>query len=79
MLAVVLVWLGPVLYLGVYQQDPMIQQYLSNILLKQTAQRYANAWHHIEPWYYYIVKVIPLFWLPSIVVLVLKEKSSSTR
>ncbi|WDT86841.1 ArnT family glycosyltransferase [Alteromonas sp. 009811495] len=74
MLAVILVWLGPVLYLGVYQQDPMIQQYLSNILLKQTAQRYANAWHHIEPWYYYIVKVIPLFWLPSIVVLVLKRK-----
>ena len=74
MLAVILVWLGPVLYLGVYQQDPMIQQYLSNILLKQTAQRYANAWHHIEPWYYYIVKVIPLFWLPSIVVLALKRK-----
>jgi 4-amino-4-deoxy-L-arabinose transferase-like glycosyltransferase len=75
MLSVVLVWLGPVLYLGAYQQDPKIQQYLSNILLKQTAQRYANAWHHIEPWYYYIFEVIPLFWFPVLVVLVFKSKN----
>jgi 4-amino-4-deoxy-L-arabinose transferase-like glycosyltransferase len=74
MLGVVLVWLGPVLYLGAHQQDPTIQQYLSNILLKQTAQRYANAWHHIEPWYYYIFKVIPVFWFPALIVLAFKGK-----
>ncbi|AMJ87371.1 MULTISPECIES: ArnT family glycosyltransferase [Alteromonas] len=74
MLSIVLAWLGPVLYLGAYKQDPIIQQYLSNILLKQTAQRYANAWHHIEPWYYYIIEVIPLFWFPSLMVLAVKRK-----
>ena len=57
------------------KQEPQIQQYLSNILFKQTAERYANAWHHIEPWYYYIVEVIPVFWITPIAILVSKAKS----
>lgn len=74
MLAVIGLWLAPLLYLGLYQQEPDIQRYLSNILFKQTAQRYANAWHHIEPWYYYLVEVIPVFWIAAIAVLVSRAK-----
>ncbi|PTU00554.1 glycosyl transferase, partial [Pseudomonas sp. HMWF031] len=48
MLSVVAMWLAPLLYIGLIKQEPQIQQYLSNILFKQTAERYANAWHHIE-------------------------------
>ena len=75
MLSVVAMWLAPLLYLGLIKQEPQIQQYLSNILFKQTAERYANAWHHIEPWYYYIVEVIPVFWITPIAILVSKAKS----
>ena len=28
--------------------------------------RYADAWHHHAPVYYYFVQIIPLFWLPLI-------------
>ncbi|MBU3022027.1 glycosyltransferase family 39 protein [Aestuariibacter sp. A3R04] len=69
MLLVILLWLAPVLYLGLIKQDVTIQHYLSNILLKQTAQRYTHAWHHIEPWYYFLSSVIPLFWLPAVAIL----------
>ena len=75
MLSVVAMWLAPLLYLGLIKQEPQIQQYLSNILFKQTAERYANAWHHIEPWYYYIVEVIPVFWITPIAILISKAKS----
>nr|WP_233094959.1 glycosyltransferase family 39 protein [Alteromonas sp. IB21] len=74
MLSVVAMWLAPLLYLGLIKQEPQIQQYLSNILFKQTAERYANAWHHIEPWYYYIVEVIPVFWITPVAILLSKAK-----
>lgn len=72
MLAVVALWLAPLLYLGFIKNDVNVQRYLSNILFKQTAQRYANAWHHIEPWYYYLVEVIPFFWIAPIAVILSK-------
>ena len=40
--------------------------YRNEILFKQTVTRYADAWHHHEPPWYYLVNVIPLFWLPLI-------------
>lgn len=40
--------------------------YRNEILFKQTVTRYAEAWHHNEPPWYYLVNVIPLFWLPLI-------------
>lgn len=74
MLLIIFAWLGPLLYQGVIQNAPDIQQYLSNILFKQTAQRYANAWHHIEPWYYYLLEVIPAFWVSAVLVLAFHAK-----
>ncbi len=35
-------------------------------LFEQTVTRYANAWHHHEPFWYYLTNVIPVFWLPLI-------------
>jgi 4-amino-4-deoxy-L-arabinose transferase-like glycosyltransferase len=31
--------------------------------------RYADAWHHIKPFWYYLVEVIPVFWLPLTIAL----------
>jgi 4-amino-4-deoxy-L-arabinose transferase-like glycosyltransferase len=38
--------------------------YRNEILFKQTVTRYAEAWHHHEPFWYYFVNVIPVLWLP---------------
>ena len=40
--------------------------YRNEILFHQTLTRYAGAWHHAAPVYYYFVEIIPLFWLPLI-------------
>jgi 4-amino-4-deoxy-L-arabinose transferase-like glycosyltransferase len=40
--------------------------YRNEILFHQTLTRYADAWHHHAPVYYYFVEIIPLFWLPLI-------------
>lgn len=62
-LAAIAMWLGPVLAVGLGSGDPEHQQYLQNILFKQTAQRYADPWHHREPAWYFL-QVVLLFWLP---------------
>jgi 4-amino-4-deoxy-L-arabinose transferase-like glycosyltransferase len=62
-LAAIALWLGPVLVVGLGSGDPEHQQYLQNVLFKQTAQRYADPWHHREPAWYFL-QVVLLFWLP---------------
>jgi 4-amino-4-deoxy-L-arabinose transferase-like glycosyltransferase len=44
--------------------DPAYAAYRDEILFRQTAVRYADAWHHLKPFWYYLVEVIPVFWLP---------------
>jgi 4-amino-4-deoxy-L-arabinose transferase-like glycosyltransferase len=56
------VWLVPML--AASHADPALQAYRNEILFKQTAERYADAWHHVEPFWYYLLEVIPLLWLP---------------
>lgn len=43
--------------------------YIKEILLRQTAHRYASAWDHREPFWYFFVKVIPQYWLPMFLAL----------
>jgi 4-amino-4-deoxy-L-arabinose transferase-like glycosyltransferase len=43
---------------------PEYAAYRDEILFKQTVGRYAAAWHHVKPWYYFILEVIPPLWLP---------------
>ena len=44
--------------------NPDFLAYRNNILFRQTVTRYGASWHHVAPWYDYIVSVIPGFWLP---------------
>jgi len=40
--------------------------YRNEILFHQTMTRYADAWHHHEPFWYYAARVVPFLWLPLI-------------
>jgi 4-amino-4-deoxy-L-arabinose transferase-like glycosyltransferase len=63
-LAGVAPWLLPML-LGVMRSGaPEFIAYRDDILLGQTVTRYAAAWHHQQPWYYFLLQVIPGLWLP---------------
>ncbi|MCP2072422.1 UNVERIFIED_ORG: 4-amino-4-deoxy-L-arabinose transferase-like glycosyltransferase [Pseudomonas lini] len=62
-LAAIALWLVPLLVI-VAQGSPDSLAYAEEILLKQTAGRYANAWEHREPFWYFLVQVIPKYWLP---------------
>ncbi|MFO6424247.1 ArnT family glycosyltransferase [Motilimonas sp. KMU-193] len=64
MLGTLLVWLAPVLYFAATKDNPDFTAYRDNILLKQTATRYAKSLGHNEPWYYFVVSVIPVLWFP---------------
>ena len=57
------IWFVPMLTLALMDGDPAHRAYLDNILFKQTATRYTNAWHHHEPFWYF-AEVIALFWMP---------------
>jgi 4-amino-4-deoxy-L-arabinose transferase-like glycosyltransferase len=58
------IWLVPMLIAVATRNDPSLVAYRNEILFHQTVERYAAAWHHVEPWYYFIVEVIPPLWLP---------------
>ncbi|MFV0574858.1 MAG: ArnT family glycosyltransferase [Vibrio sp.] len=64
MLAVIACWLIPMLMIADSSHNPDFIAYKNNILFKQTGERYANSWAHLEPWYYFIVSVIPVMWFP---------------
>jgi 4-amino-4-deoxy-L-arabinose transferase-like glycosyltransferase len=54
--AVALAWLVPAaLHAG--------DEYLRAIALRQTVGRYAEPWHHFQPWYYYL-EVLPADFFP---------------
>jgi 4-amino-4-deoxy-L-arabinose transferase-like glycosyltransferase len=61
-LLAVSVWLVPMLLAA--QTDPVMAAYRDEILFRQTIDRYANAWHHREPFWYFLLNVIPVLWLP---------------
>ncbi|MEJ1966730.1 MAG: glycosyltransferase family 39 protein [Gammaproteobacteria bacterium] len=58
------VWFVPMMVAVATRNDPALVAYRNEILFQQTVHRYAAAWHHVEPWYYFIVDVIPGLWLP---------------
>jgi 4-amino-4-deoxy-L-arabinose transferase-like glycosyltransferase len=57
--AVVLAWLLPALVSG----GAGGREYLEQIVFKQNVTRYADPWHHRQPWYYYLT-VIPADFFP---------------
>lgn len=58
------VWLLPLALALWRSDDPALQAYAREILLRQTATRYTAAWHHVQPAWYYL-RVIALLWLPG--------------
>ncbi|NEX89296.1 glycosyltransferase family 39 protein [Aeromonas rivipollensis] len=64
MLLAIGLWLVPMLSAVAQSGGTVLQAYRDNILLRQTVTRYANAWHHVKPFWYYLSSVIPPFWLP---------------
>jgi len=57
-------WFVPMIVAVDMSGAPEYRAYRDEILFKQTVSRYAAAWHHVKPWYYFIVEVIPALWLP---------------
>ncbi len=49
--------------------DSDLFAYRDEILLRQTVERYANAWGHHQPPWYYLIEVIPLLWFPTVMLL----------
>jgi 4-amino-4-deoxy-L-arabinose transferase-like glycosyltransferase len=47
-----------------HSADPALHAYARELLFKQTATRYANAWHHVKPAWYYL-QVMATLWLPG--------------
>ncbi|MGQ8365219.1 ArnT family glycosyltransferase [Glaciecola sp. 1036] len=64
MLLAIGLWFFPMLWLVHISDNPLLEIYKNNILFKQTVTRYSDSWHHLKPFWYYIVAVIPVFWLP---------------
>ena len=62
-------WLVPLLVSIAHGGGAAELAYLKEILLRQTASRYANAWDHREPFWYFFSDVIPKYWLPLVLVL----------
>jgi 4-amino-4-deoxy-L-arabinose transferase-like glycosyltransferase len=54
--AVVLAWLVPAGLSGG-------REYLDQIVFRQNVTRYADPWHHFQPWYYYLT-IIPAEFFP---------------
>jgi len=64
MLLGVSLWFVPMLLLVHFSQDPSLLAYRDDILFRQTADRYLKAWHHIKPFWYFVLEVMPWAWLP---------------
>lgn len=64
-LAGICLWFVPMMLAVSLSGDPRLADYRDGILFQQTITRYANAWHHHAPWYYFLVNVIPGLWLPG--------------
>ncbi|WP_136066675.1 ArnT family glycosyltransferase [Modicisalibacter radicis] len=66
LLGTIALWVVPMALITIFSDDPTLTAYRDNILFKQTGERYAESWHHLKPWYYYLVEVIPWAWLPLV-------------
>ena len=56
-LVVVLAWLVPAAVAGG-------GEYIQQIAFRQTVTRYADPWHHFQPWYYYLT-IVPVDFFPA--------------
>jgi 4-amino-4-deoxy-L-arabinose transferase-like glycosyltransferase len=64
MLLGICIWFVPMLIAVASKGAVEYDAYRDEILFQQTVTRYAAAWHHHKPWYFFLVQVIPALWLP---------------
>ena len=69
MLSAISLWLVPML-MAADANPAEYAAYRDEILFKQTAGRYAAAWHHVKGWHFFLVEVIPALWLPWSILLI---------
>ncbi|HWI25177.1 MAG TPA: glycosyltransferase family 39 protein [Lysobacter sp.] len=62
-LAAIALWFVPMVATALTSGDPEHRAYLHELLFRQTATRYASAWHHTQPPWYFL-GVVAGFWLP---------------
>lgn len=56
-------WLVPMLLAAFGGDDPTHRAYANELLFRQTATRYVDAWHHTAPpWYF--AQTLLVYWLP---------------
>lgn len=67
--ATISLWLAPMLWATSHGDDPALAEYRNDLLFHQTVDRYADGWAHPKPPWFYFVEVIPLFWLPLVLLL----------
>lgn len=67
-LAGIAVWLAPMLGTVLATADPALDAYAREMLFKQTGTRYASAWHHVKPVWYYAQSMLTM-WLPGFLLL----------
>ena len=64
LIVAIALWLVPMLLAVHASGDPAYAAYAHNILFHQTAQRYADSWAHVQPWWYQLL--VMLSWAPLI-------------
>jgi 4-amino-4-deoxy-L-arabinose transferase-like glycosyltransferase len=62
-LAAIALWFVPMVLTALGGDDPEQHAYVDELLFRQTATRYTEAWHHHQPAGYFL-GVIAGFWLP---------------
>jgi 4-amino-4-deoxy-L-arabinose transferase-like glycosyltransferase len=66
--AAIALWAVPMCIAVALSGDPALQAYRNEILFHQTVTRYASAWHHQQPFYYYLTVILTM-WLPFVLLL----------
>jgi 4-amino-4-deoxy-L-arabinose transferase-like glycosyltransferase len=64
LLAAIGIWLLPMMLATAAGGE--LLAYRNEILFHQTLTRYAEAWHHHAPFWFYFLEVVPLLWLPLV-------------
>lgn len=68
-LAGISLWFVPMVVQVATSAEPALVAYRDEILFHQTVARYADAWHHHRPFWFFVGEVIPGLWLPAIALL----------
>ena len=67
--APIALWALAVQWTVISTGDPAMLAYRDDLFFQQTTNRYLGSAYHPKQWWYFIVYVIPIFWLPLVMLL----------